>query len=119
MAALAVTTAVSADESVARAVVRGLDLIVTAVAPGQTVVTVTTDSNGRMATCSFMATVTAATVAGDVNGDGNISIADVTMLIDVILSQDLDGNAQADVNQDGAVNIIDVTALIDMLLKKN
>ena len=119
MASLAVTTAVSADESVARAVVRGLDLIVTAVAPGQTVVTVTTDSNGRLATCSFMVTVTAATVAGDVNGDGNISIADVTMLIDVILSQDLDGNAQADVNQDGAVNIIDVTALIDMLLKKN
>lgn len=119
MASLAVTTAVSADESVARAVVRGLDLIVTAVDPGQTVVTVTTDSNGRMATCSFMVTVTGATVAGDVNGDGNISIADVTMLIDVILSQDLDGNAQADVNQDGAVNIIDVTALIDMLLKKN
>ena len=119
MASLAVTTAVSADESVARAVVRGLDLIVTAVAPGQTVVTVTTDSNGCLATCSFMVTVTAATVAGDVNGDGNISIADVTMLIDVILSQDLDGNAQADVNQDGAVNIIDVTALIDMLLKKN
>lgn len=119
MAALAVTTAVSADESVARAVVRGLDLIVAAVAPGQTGVTVTTDSNGRMATCSFMVTVTGATVAGDVNGDGNISIADVTMLIDVILSQDLDGNAQADVNQDGAVNIIDVTALIDMLLKKN
>lgn len=119
MASLAVTTAVSADESVARAVVRGLDLIVTAVAPGQTVVTVTTDSNGRLATCSFMVTVTGATVAGDVNGDGNISIADVTMLIDVILSQDLDGNAQADVNQDGAVNIIDVTALIDMLLKKN
>lgn len=119
MASLAVTTAVSADGSVARAVVRGLDLIVTAVAPDQTVVTVTTDSNGRMATCSFMVTVTGATVAGDVNGDGNISIADVTMLIDVILSQDLDGNAQADVNQDGAVNIIDVTALIDMLLKKN
>ena len=119
MAALAVTTAVSADESVARAVVRGLDLIVTAVAPGQTVVTVTTDSNGRLATCSFMVTVTGATVAGDVNGDGNISIADVTMLIDVILSQGLDSNAQADVNQDGAVNIIDVTALIDMLLKKN
>lgn len=119
MAALAVTTAVSADGSVARAVVRGLDLIVTAVAPGQTVVTVTTDSNGRLATCSFMVTVTGATVAGDVNGDGNISIADVTMLIDVILSQGLDGNAQADVNQDGAVNIIDVTALIDMLLKKN
>ena len=41
------------------------------------------------------------------------------MLIDVILSQGLDGNSQADVNQDGAVNIIDVTALIDMLLKKN
>ncbi len=119
MAALAVTTAVSADGSVARAVVRGLDLIVTAVAPGQTVVTVTTDSNGRLATCSFMVTVTGATVAGDVNGDGNISIADVTMLIDVILSQGLDGNSQADVNQDGAVNIIDVTALIDMLLKKN
>lgn len=55
---------------------------------------------------------------GDVNGDGSVSIADVTSLIDYLLS----GNASyistvnADVNQDGSISIADVTALIDYLL---
>lgn len=121
MAALAVTTAVSADETVARVDVRGLNLIVTALAPGQTTVGVTTDSNGRMATCSFTVTVVAATLPGDVNGDGSVNIVDVTALIDVVLNPALEGYdiAAADVNQDGMVNIVDVTALIDMVLTRN
>ncbi|MBQ6079453.1 MAG: chitobiase/beta-hexosaminidase C-terminal domain-containing protein [Muribaculaceae bacterium] len=57
-------------------------------------------------------------VRGDVNKDGDINIADVTALIDYLLS----GNAQsisvenADCNQDSHVTISDVTALIDRLL---
>lgn len=55
---------------------------------------------------------------GDVNGDGTVSIADVTALIDYLLSGD-ESNAlliNADVNKDGTVSIADVTALIDYLL---
>jgi hypothetical protein len=56
---------------------------------------------------------------GDVNHDENISIADVTVLIDMLLGGG-DGCTQcADVNGDNSVSIADVTALIDMLLGGN
>ena len=55
---------------------------------------------------------------GDVNGDGNIAISDVTGLIDMLLSGD-ELPAWADVNGDGNVTIADVTVLIDMLLNGN
>ena len=57
---------------------------------------------------------------GDVNGDGVVNIADVTVLIDYLLGnvpEDFDTIA-ADVNDDGLINIADVTALIDLLLDK-
>lgn len=53
---------------------------------------------------------------GDVNGDGAISIADVTALIDLLLSGDIERAPFCDVNLDGSVTIADVTALIDRLL---
>ena len=55
---------------------------------------------------------------GDVNGDGSVSIGDVTALIDFLLSGDASGinQAAADCNQDNGVSIGDVTALIDFLL---
>ena len=53
---------------------------------------------------------------GDVNGDGDVNIADVTALIDLLLSGGSVDVAEADTNRDGAVNIADVTALIDYLL---
>ena len=55
---------------------------------------------------------------GDVNNDGNVSIADVTALIDYLLSNDAsDINLDAaDVSGDNNITIADVTALIDMLL---
>ena len=55
---------------------------------------------------------------GDVNMDGEVSIGDVTTLVDYLLSGDIiqfDAVA-ADVNQDETISIGDVTALIDMLL---
>jgi hypothetical protein len=52
---------------------------------------------------------------GDVNGDGQVNISDVTALIDLLLGGG-EAPAQADVNNDGNVSISDVTALIDMLL---
>jgi hypothetical protein len=55
---------------------------------------------------------------GDVNGDSHVSIADVTALIDYLLSHDASSiNIDAaDCNQDTNVSISDVTALIDYLL---
>ena len=57
---------------------------------------------------------------GDVNGDGSVSINDVTALIDYLLSGYGTVNTDnADVNQDGSVSINDVTVLIDYLLSGN
>ena len=54
---------------------------------------------------------------GDVNDDGQISIADVTALIDYLLDDSASISTQAaDVNEDGDISIADVTALIDILL---
>ena len=57
-------------------------------------------------------------IPGDVNGDGVVSIADVTDLIDYILTGELEVFIfeAADVSGDGDVGIADVTELIDMLL---
>lgn len=59
---------------------------------------------------------------GDVNGDGQTSISDVTALIDVLLSNGNSGSfnpVNADVNGDGRHSISDVSSLIDMLLNAN
>ena len=55
---------------------------------------------------------------GDVNGDGQLSIADVTMLIDYLLGSvpASFNDVNADVNNDSGITIADVTMLIDMLL---
>jgi surface protein len=52
---------------------------------------------------------------GDVNGDGHVSIADVSALIDYLLSGET-APAGADCNQSGNVSIADVSSLIDYLL---
>ncbi len=59
-----------------------------------------------------------ATERGDVNGDGQVKIGDVTTLINYLLSGDASGiNLQAaDCDQNGQVKIGDVTALINYLL---
>ncbi|MBR5674363.1 MAG: chitobiase/beta-hexosaminidase C-terminal domain-containing protein [Muribaculaceae bacterium] len=65
-----------------------------------------------------MTEVAAAGKRGDVNLDNAVNIADVTALIDYLLSGDDTGISleNANCNQDAAVNIADVTALIDYLL---
>jgi len=75
-------------------------------------------------------------IPGDVNGDGKVSIKDVTTLIEILLTgvaednpdPDPDPDPQpqlkavraeyqaADINKDGKVSIKDVTELIDVLL---
>jgi hypothetical protein len=56
---------------------------------------------------------------GDVNGDNEVSISDVTILIDYLLNANMAINtANADVDGDANISIADVTALIDMLVNK-
>ena len=52
---------------------------------------------------------------GDVDGSGEVTIADVTALIDILLGTG-EASAAADCNGDNSVTIADVTALIDYLL---
>ncbi len=76
--------------------------------------TFTMPASGRL---SINVITTGGVLAGDVNRDGRISIDDVTMLIDMLLTGGADGQlTEADVNRDGRVSIDDVTDLIDMLL---
>ena len=51
---------------------------------------------------------------GDVNGDGEVNIADVNCVINVIQTDA--ENAAADVNGDGEVNIADVNVIISLIL---
>ena len=56
----------------------------------------------------------AATIHGDVNGDGEANIADVNVLVDMILT----GNTSSygDVDKDNEVTISDINALINIIL---
>jgi len=54
------------------------------------------------------------TLKGDVNGDGEVNIADINVIIDMILSSGF--NPSGDVNGDGEVNIADINAVIDIIL---
>ena len=53
-------------------------------------------------------------IPGDVNGDREVSIADVNAVLDMILSGSVE--MPGDVNCDGEVNVADVNALTDIIL---
>ena len=55
-------------------------------------------------------------IRGDVNGDGDLDVADVTALIGMILQGTAEVNEVNDVNGDDAVDVADVTALIARVL---
>jgi surface protein len=55
-------------------------------------------------------------VFGDLNGDGNVNVTDVTTLVNMILGIIPADQFLADVNGDGKVNVSDVTSLINVIL---
>ena len=52
----------------------------------------------------------------DVDGDGQVNIADVTTLIDMLLQPEMIMQNQPDIDGSGQLNIADVTTLIDHIL---
>ena len=72
----------------------------------------------QTATCYIITVTRPAGLMGDVNGDGNVNITDVTELIAAVLNDSLDNInlANADLTGEGAINISDVTALIALVL---
>ena len=115
MAALAVTTACSEDNTIARAWIEGLELHVVALAAGQTAVTVTTDSNGKSAATTFTVTVNDGGTLGDLNADGHLDVADVVALISRVLDSAA-FDPVADLNGDSLIDVADVVALIELVL---
>ena len=71
---------------------------------------------------TFTATLVPAFIRGDVDMDGVIGIADITRLVDYILSKDAVNPPMslqaADADQDGEIGIADVTKLVDYILNK-
>lgn len=55
-------------------------------------------------------------VPGDVNGDGEVTASDVTLLYNIILNDDYEGVVNADQNGDGEITSADVTAVYNVLL---
>ena len=58
-------------------------------------------------------------IMGDVNDDGAVTIEDITITIDVYLSEDYSGIniSHADFDFDGTISVSDITALIDTYLE--
>ena len=55
---------------------------------------------------------------GDVNFDGQVDIADINAILDIILGIDVYAS-EADVNRDGEVTIADINAIMDIILVGN
>lgn len=90
---------------------------VVAIGYGTCVIIVTTVDGNYIATCT-VTVVEGADLPGDVNRDGEVNVADINALIDIILGGTVDEetDTRADVNRDGEVNIADINAVIDIIL---
>lgn len=55
-------------------------------------------------------------IKGDVDGDGNVNVSDVTALVNMILDIIPKDMVKADINGDGSVNVSDVTDLVNLIL---
>ncbi len=68
------------------------------------------------AAIGYNASVLAEDIAGDVNGDGNITAADVTALYNYLLNNDTSELVNGDQNGDGEITAADVTMVYEILL---
>ena len=104
----------SSDETIAIVNERG---VITGVGEGTTTVTVTIDN--MSATCTVVVGVPPYT-KGDVNGDGDVDIADAVCIVNHIVGKP---NATffedaADVNNDGDIDIADAVHIVNLIVGK-
>ena len=58
----------------------------------------------------------AATLLGDLNGDQNLNVLDIIILVDMTLGgTDIDLNG--DINADGGINVLDIVLLVNLILE--
>lgn len=88
---------------------------VVAVGFGTCVIIATSTDGNFIATCTINVILD---LPCDVNHDGEVNIADINAIIDIILGGDVNDDiySRADVNNDGEINIADVNAVIDAIL---
>lgn len=82
---------------------------------------VTTQTNKyqvRNVTADYLPYLDEEPLLGDVNGDSQVNISDVTLFVNSMMAEALENLVveNADINRDGFINISDVTALINMIL---
>ena len=70
-----------------------------------------------LALLGLMPTQGSAATLGDIDGNGEVNVSDVTALINKILGTSDYSDAVCDINGDGEINVSDVTALINQILK--
>ena len=68
----------------------------------------------------FKELAASSTRKGDINGDGEVNVADVTTLVDYILGKNPTNcnESACDINGDNEINVSDVTSLVDIILGK-
>lgn len=97
--------------------------VIEAAGEGEAIITVTaTKDNYNTATASVTVTVTKedtppGPTIGDLNGDGEVDVADVQIAINIALEKGSFSDAQkaaADINGDGVVNVLDVVKIINI-----
>ena len=68
----------------------------------------------------FKELAASSTSKGDINGDGEVNVADVTTLVDYILGKNPTNcdESACDINGDNEINVSDVTSLVDIILGK-
>ena len=76
----------------------------------------TTPNDKQVINCEAMPLL-GNTIAGDINGDGVVDIADVNAVINMMLGR-IPSTAAADVTGDGVVDIADVNTIINLMLGK-
>ena len=92
--------------------------VLTPLRAGTAIVTATQEGNDDYKPFSHEFSLTVEGVAGDLNNDGGVNIADIVLIIDVMSGENNDASMRliADITGDGDVNIADIIAAIDLMI---